>query len=82
MGTHVRLDDNVYEKIAAQKRDDETFSEAIDRLTSDWSLADWGERYAADQETAEQHLAVLNNLEETDRKNIEETLTMLDETDE
>lgn len=79
MGTHVRLDESVYEKIAAQKREDETFSEAIDRLTSDWSLAEWGERYAIEQETAEHHLAVLDDLEETDRTNIEETLAMLDE---
>ena len=39
MGTKlVRLDEKVYERIAAHKRDDETFSEAIDRLTSDYSL--------------------------------------------
>ena len=39
MGTKsVRLDEEVYERIAAHKRDDETFSEAIGRLTSDYSL--------------------------------------------
>ena len=39
MGTKsVRLDEEVYERIAAHKRDDETFSEVIDRLTSDYSL--------------------------------------------
>ncbi|RJX51482.1 DUF7557 family protein [Halonotius pteroides] len=39
MGTKsVRLDEEVYKRIAAHKRDDETFSEAIDRLTSDYSL--------------------------------------------
>jgi predicted CopG family antitoxin len=33
MGTRmVRLDDDVYERIEAHKREDETFSEAIDRL--------------------------------------------------
>jgi predicted CopG family antitoxin len=39
----VRLDDDVYERIKSQKRDDETFSEAIDRLTSEWTLLDFAE---------------------------------------
>lgn len=34
----VCLDEEVYKRIAAHKHDDETFSEAIDRLTSDYSL--------------------------------------------
>lgn len=39
MGTKsVRLDEEVYERIAAHKRDNETFSETISRLTSDYSL--------------------------------------------
>jgi len=42
MGTKtVRLDENVYEHIKSKKRDDETFSEAIDRLTSDYTLLDF-----------------------------------------
>ena len=36
----VRLRKNVYERIKSKKRDDETFSEAIDRLTQDVSLLD------------------------------------------
>lgn len=36
----VRLDEDVYERIKAHKRPDETFSEAIDRLTESWSLLD------------------------------------------
>jgi len=41
MGTKtVRLEDDVYERVRSQKRDDETFSEAIDRLTTDASLLD------------------------------------------
>lgn len=36
MGTRmVRIDEDVYERIASQKRDDETFSEAIERLLAD-----------------------------------------------
>jgi len=42
MGTKpVRLDEDVYERIRSKKRADETFSEAIDRLTSDYSLLDF-----------------------------------------
>lgn len=37
----VRLEEDVYERIRAKKRDDETFSEAIDRLTSDYTLLDF-----------------------------------------
>jgi predicted CopG family antitoxin len=39
MGTKtVRLDEDVYERVRSQKREDETFSEAIDRLTDGSSL--------------------------------------------
>lgn len=39
MGTRsVRLDEDVYETIKARKRDDETFSEAIERLIDGPSL--------------------------------------------
>lgn len=39
MGTRmVRIDESVYDRIEAQKRDDETFSEAIDRLLASPSL--------------------------------------------
>jgi predicted CopG family antitoxin len=41
MGTKtVRLDEDVYERVRSQKREDETFSEAIDRLTGGSSLLD------------------------------------------
>ena len=44
MGTKtVRLDEDVYERIKSRKRDDETFSEAIDRLTSEWTLLDFAD---------------------------------------
>ena len=43
MGTKpVRLDEDVYKRIKAHKRDDETFSEAIDRLIGGPSLRDLG----------------------------------------
>ena len=41
MGTRtVRLDEDVYERVIARKRDDETVSEAVDRLLRDVSLLD------------------------------------------
>jgi predicted CopG family antitoxin len=41
MGTKtVRLEEEVYERVRSQKRADETFSEAIDRLTGGASLLD------------------------------------------
>jgi predicted CopG family antitoxin len=41
MGTKtVRLEEDVYERVRSQKRADETFSEAIDRLTGGASLLD------------------------------------------
>ncbi|WP_436925674.1 antitoxin VapB family protein [Halosimplex amylolyticum] len=44
MGTKtVRLDDDVYERIKSKKRADETFSDAIDRLTSEWTLLDFAD---------------------------------------
>ncbi len=36
----IRLDADVYARLASKKRDDETFSEAVDRLIDDWSLLD------------------------------------------
>lgn len=39
MGTKtIRLEEDVYEKIRARKREDETFSEAVDRLVGGASL--------------------------------------------
>lgn len=39
----VRLDDDVYEWIKSRKREGETFSEAIDRLTSGYTLLDFAD---------------------------------------
>jgi predicted CopG family antitoxin len=39
----VRLDEDVYDRIAARKRDGETFSEAIERLTGGYTLLDYAE---------------------------------------
>lgn len=73
----VKLDSDVYERVEAEKRDDETFSEAIERLiegegVSLLDLAD-GDEYTAEREremlerlerTAERDEAELDDLEE------------------
>ena len=59
MGTKsVRLDEEVYERIAAHKRDDETFSEAINRLTSEYSLLEFAGSYSATE--ADRHRKLLD----------------------
>ncbi len=49
----VRIDEDLYRRIEAHKRDDETFSEAIDRLIDGWSLLDLAD--TLDSETADTH---------------------------
>jgi predicted CopG family antitoxin len=46
---NVRLDEDVYERIKSQKHEDETFSEAIDRLTSDYTLLDFAAEFAEEE---------------------------------
>jgi predicted CopG family antitoxin len=58
MGTKtIRLDDDVYKRVRAHKRDDETFSEAIDRLIGGASLLDLVGT-VSDQEAAEMREAI------------------------
>jgi predicted CopG family antitoxin len=61
MGTKsIRLDDDVYERVKAHKREDETFSDAVARLIEDVSLldlADEGAEYDAER-AAEQKEAL------------------------
>jgi predicted CopG family antitoxin len=62
MGTKsVRLDEDVYERIKAQKAEDETFSEAIERLTSDYTLLDFAGGYT--EEDAQRHRELLERAE-------------------
>lgn len=63
MGTKsIRLEEDVYERIKAHKREGETFSEAIDRLTSEYSLLDFAGGYSADD--ADRHRALLDQADE------------------
>lgn len=71
MATHVRLDEDVYAKIKARKRGDETFSDAIDRLTSNWSLGQWGEQHEMDEALVEHHRRILEDISSADREALE-----------
>jgi len=79
MGTKsVRLDDDVYERVKAHKRDDETFSDAVARLIEDVSLldlADESEEYDAERATEQKEA-----LKRTARADAESTAE-LDEKD-
>lgn len=73
MGTkHVRLDEDVYERIKDKKREDETFSEAIGRLTSEWTLLDLAGTYS--EEGAERHRELLEESREASKEASREVL--------
>jgi len=81
MGTKtIRLDEDVYEYLKSKKRDDETFSDAVDRLTDDWSLLDLVETYTDDQ--ADRHRDVLRRSEQTAASSREALLERLESADE
>jgi len=76
MGTKtIRLDDDVYEHIKSKKRDDETFSDAVARLTEDWSLLELVESYTDEQ--AERHRQLLERSAEAAATNREALLERL-----
>lgn len=74
MGTNtIRLDDDIYERLKAKKRADETFSDAVDRLITDWSLLDFAEGDApVDSETHRELLA------ESDRQSVDAATARLE----
>lgn len=75
MSHQVRLDDDVYERIKSQKREDETFSEAIDRLTSGWTLLDYADAPAP--VSPETHRALLDQSDETAKEETKARLQRL-----
>lgn len=77
MGTkQVRLSEDVYAKVEDEKRPDESFSDAIDRLISDWSLAEWS-GWMSDEEATRQR-ELLDELERADRRETEDLVEQLD----
>ena len=71
MGTKsVRLDDDVYERVKAHKREDETISEAIDRLIGRPSLHGLGGILDGDQVDAMRK--TIEDADEEDAEEVEE----------
>jgi predicted CopG family antitoxin len=71
----VRLDEDVYERIESQKRDDETFSDAIDRLTDDYTLLDFAAEFAEEDERRwEEERALIEETEDEQDDTVERLL--------
>lgn len=67
---NVRLDEDVYERIRSKKRPDETFSEAIDRLTGGASLLEL--RGILSDEEAEEMREAIDDADDAAREDIDE----------
>ncbi|WP_276258056.1 antitoxin VapB family protein [Haloglomus litoreum] len=76
MGTKtVRLEEDVYERIKSRKREDETFSEAVDRLTNDYTLLDFADEFAdRDESRWEQEKRVIEAAEGEEDEAVEQLL--------
>jgi predicted CopG family antitoxin len=68
MSHHVRLDDHVYERIKANKRDDESFSEAIERLIGGRSLRDLQDVF--DDEQVDEMRDAIEEADDADREEV------------
>ena len=71
MSKQIRLDDSVYERIKSVKRDDESFSNAVERLLSDRSFSDL--RDVFDEEQVSEMRASIEAADEQDRQAVTET---------
>jgi len=71
MGTKtVRLEEDVYERVKERKRDDETFSEAVERLLSTYTLLDFAAETSP--EGVEEMERALERLDERDADSLGE----------
>jgi predicted CopG family antitoxin len=66
MSHQVRLEDHVYERIKANKRDDESFSEAVERLIGGHSLRDL--RDVFDEEQVDEMRDAIEDADREDRE--------------
>jgi predicted CopG family antitoxin len=65
MSRHIRLDDDVYERIKSSNREDETFSDTVERLIEGWSLRDL--RDVFDDEQVSEMREAIDEPDERDR---------------
>lgn len=70
MSHQIRLEDHVYERIRANKRDDESFSDAVERLIGGHSLRDLRDVFDDDQ-VAEMRDAI-EAADQADREEVRE----------
>jgi predicted CopG family antitoxin len=68
----VRLDEDTYERVKSKKREDETFSEAIDRLIGEWTLLDLVGTLS--EEEAAIHRRAIERADATQREDARELL--------
>lgn len=66
----IRLDDDVYERLAAEKRDDESFSEAVERLLGGDDLLDLYEERS--ERGTEDLREAIESAEAVNRERVEE----------
>lgn len=76
---NVRLDEDVYERIRSKKRPDETFSEAIDRLTGGASLLEL--RGILSDEEAEEMREAIDDADDAAREDIDELVERFEDDD-
>ncbi|SFC75423.1 Uncharacterized ACR, COG1753 [Halobiforma haloterrestris] len=70
MSRQIRLEDDVYERIKANKRDDESFSDAVDRLIGGQSLRDL--RDVFDDEQVNEMRDAIETADQADRDEVRE----------
>ncbi len=68
MSQQIRLDEDVYERIKANKRDGESFSDAVERLIGGRSLRDL--RGLFDSEQVDEMRAAIDAAERGDREEV------------
>jgi predicted CopG family antitoxin len=70
MSHQVRLEDDVYERIKANKRDDESFSDAVERLIGGRSLRDL--RGVFDEDQVNEMRDAIEKADQQDRDEVRE----------
>jgi len=68
MSHQIRLEDHVYERIKANKHDDESFSDAVERLIGGRSLRDLREVF--DEEQVDEMREAIEAADEEDREEV------------
>lgn len=76
MSHQIRVEDHVYERIKENKRDDESFSEAVERLIGGRSLRELGDVFDEDQVAGMR--AAIEAADEADRTEAGEILERLE----